>query len=466
MPALRDARGHATTASSAEGVRLLDHTVSGYLGARADTRQRLAAALDADQGCALLHCLDGYFCMLSSKREAVAGAASALARAGDARAGRELEQREELHLSALAAWAAGDMRGAVRYWDALLADHPRDIVALKVSQFVLSYLGESQRLRDSVERVLPAWEAQVPGYGFVLGCYAYGLEESGAYAQAEVMGARAVELDPSDIWAAHAVAHVAEMEGRARDGVAWIASLSDQWGLCNNFANHLRWHEGLFQLDLEQHDRVLQLYDREVRHAPSDEYLDLTNAVSLLWRLEQAGVDVGARWNELAESARGHVHDHALVFADLHYLMALAAVRDSEGVERFLDSCARFAAGDTTEATVMADVGLPLARAVLAHRAGDHGVVVDLLAPVRPRFRSIGGSHAQRDVFDQLLIDSAIHGRRLDVATELLAERTTRRPRNVWGWKHYAQVLRVRGAPGADAAARELERLRAASGAA
>lgn len=466
MSRLRDVRGNATTATSADGVLLLDHTVEGYLGARADTRQRLADTLAADPGCVMAHCLEGYLFMLSSKRESVECAAGAIARAIEARGGRQIAQREELHLGALAAWASGDMRGALQRWDAILATHPRDIVALKVSQFVLSYLGESQRLRDTVERVLHAWDVHVPGYGFVLGCYAYGLEESGAYALAEATGRRAVELDPSDIWAAHAVAHVTEMQGRARDGIAWITSVAEQWAPCNNFANHLRWHEGLFHLDLEQHDHVLDLYDREVRRTPSDEYLDITNAVSLLWRLEQAGVDVGApRWEELARCARGHVHDHALVFADLHYLMALAAVHDANSVERFLDSCTRFAAEQTTEASVMAEVGLPLARAVLAHRTGDYGVVVDLLAPVRHRFRTIGGSHAQRDVFDQLLIDAAIRGSRLEIASQLLAERTTRRPRNVWGWKHYAAVLQARGAANANAATRELERLRTEAGA-
>ncbi|HEV2748938.1 MAG TPA: hypothetical protein VGV12_00285 [Gemmatimonadales bacterium] len=459
-PLCTDAQGQPMAAASQESARRFDLAVDAYLGARVDTPARLAALLDDDPSCVLGHCLEGYLHMLSSQRAGIGRAVEALRRA-DAAAARvaTVTARERSHLRALAAWARGDMRDAVQYWDAALAAGPRDLVALKVSQFVLSYLGESERMRDTVARVLPSWDLGMPGYGFVLGCDAYALEETGDYVSAEAQGRRAVDLNPSDIWAAHAVAHVTEMEGRVQEGVAWIASVSGHWVECNNFRLHLRWHEALFHLDLERHARVLELYDREIRRESSDEYLDVANAVSLLWRLEQAGVDVGTRWHELADRARGHVNDHALVFADLHYLMALAA--DADAVAAFLASCARFAATATgTEAAVMAQVGLPLARAIVAHRRGSYGEVVDLVEPVRRHIRRIGGSHAQRDLFDQLLIDAALRGRRLDLAAELLAERTARRPHNIWGWKQYATTLNALGASGAAAAHRRVEQLR------
>lgn len=433
---------------------MIDRAIQAFLGARADTRPRLAEALEAHPDCVLGHCLDGYLHMMASKRDHLPLAVAALRRAEQI---NTASRGDRLHIKALDAWTRGEMREATEHWDVLLTESPRDILALRVSQFVLSYLGESQRMRYVVARALPAWDASVPGYGYVLGCYAYGLEEAGEYAQAEEMGRKAVELNRRDIWAAHAVTHVAEMQGRLGDGLTWIASLTDEWDECSNFAFHLRWHEALFRLDLEQYDQVLQLYDREIRRRPTDEYLDVTNAVSLLWRLEQAGINVGTRWRELADCAGGHNSDHSLVFADLHYLMALAAVGETGP---FLESCERFANEPGTEASVMADVGLPLARAVMAHRRGLYGEVVEALMPVRGHFRRIGGSHAQRDLFDQLLIDSAWRGHRLDVAAELLAERTRRRPRNIWGWKHYAAVLDARGASGAADARGALEALR------
>ena len=425
--------GVEVRAASQETVRLLDHAVTGYARARRDARERLAAVLASDPTCVMAHCLDGYFHMLSSKRDGMSRAREALAR-GIAAAGSTTPRREQLHLAGLDAWSRGDMRGAADVWDTLLDEFPRDLVALKVSQFVLSYLGESVRMRDRVARVLPSWSSEHPGYGFVLGCYAYAAEEAGNYRQAEDAGRRAVELDRGDIWAAHAVAHVVEMEGRLQDGIDWIAGLSDEWRECTNFALHLKWHESLYHLELEQHDRVLDLYDRDVRAESTDEYLDIANAVSLLWRLEQAVVNVGDRWKELASRSASHRDDHALVFVDMHYLMALAAAGDEPAVSEFLRSCERFAAsGEGTEADVMADVGLRLASAVVAHRRGAYGDVVDELYPVRRRVRHIGASHAQRDLFDQLLIDAAWRGGRLDEARTLVADRLQWRPTNRWG---------------------------------
>ena len=462
MPRFPDVRGLAVTAASADAVRLLDDAIDAYVGSRTETRARLEATLATDGDFTLAHCLDGYLRMLSSKREGRELARQAVARAREAAFRARPSPREARHVDALDSWSRGDMRGAAGHWIAIVREHPLDLLAIKVSQFVLSYLGESEGMRDLLGELLPFWDSAMPGYGYVLGCYAYGLEEAGDYTNAERLGRRAVDLNPCDIWAAHAVAHVAEMEGRRREGIAWIANAATHWHGCNNFAFHLRWHEALFRLDLDEHQRVIDIYDREVRAEHSDEYLDIANAVSLLWRLEQAEVDVGGRWRELAERARGHIDDHSLVFVDLHYLMALAAAGDADAVEQFLGSCERFATEGMTEAVVMADVGLPLARAVVAHRRGEFGQVVDLLLPVHDRFRRVGASHAQRDLFEQLLIDAAWRDRRFHVALDLLADRTGRRPGNIWGWKHYAAVLGALGSSEATRARRTLDRLREA----
>ena len=105
-------------------------------------------------------------------------------------------------------------------------------------------------MHDVVARALPAWDAAMPDYGFVLGCHAFGLEETGDYEAAERAGREAVERNPADIWAAHAVQHVFEMTGRPRDGIAWTEQLEANWRGCNNFAYHALWHRCLFLLEL------------------------------------------------------------------------------------------------------------------------------------------------------------------------------------------------------------------------
>src|SRR2546423_1232438 len=89
--------------------------------------------------------------------------------------------------------------------------------------------------------------------------------------------------------------------------------------------------------------------------------------------------------------------------------------------------------GGGSQIAALGTVGLALGEAALAHRNGDYTRALDRLLPVRGAIRDIGGSHAQRDLFAQLLIDSAVKSGRREVAIELLNERLSLRPRNSWG---------------------------------
>jgi tetratricopeptide (TPR) repeat protein len=451
---LNDARGLAVTAANPEAVAALDATVTAYCGMRRDTGDTLKRALAADPDFLFAHTLKGYFMMLFAKRDFVARAAQSLAAAEAAAGIVGGTARERSHLAALRDWVHGDWRGALARWEAILLDHPRDLVALRLAQYSTLYKGDSEGLRGSVARVLHAWDEGVPGYGFVLGAHAFGLEEAGDYAAAERAGRRAIEINPADVWAAHAVAHVFEMQDRQREGIAWIDGLDREWGELHNFVFHIRWHRCLYHLELAQYDRVLDLYDREIRAESTDEYLDISNAVALLWRLEQLGVAVGGRWAELAERSLARIDDHVLVFADLHYAIALAALGGS-GVEAWVQSSRAYAAKGESQSAVMAEPGLGLAAAALAHRQGEWARAVALLLPLRPAIRRIGGSRAQRDLFEQMLIDAALRDGRFALARALLSERTRLRPRNAWAWMHTARAAAGVGDDAAAQAARE-----------
>ncbi|HUZ74121.1 MAG TPA: tetratricopeptide repeat protein [Stellaceae bacterium] len=431
---LSDQHGLAVTASTAESAARLDATITAYCGFKLDTGDRLRATLAGDPHVVFGHILYGYFMLLLVKRELVARAREAADAAAASMRAVGSTPREAMHLRALEAWIRRDLDAATVILETILVAYPHDIVALKLVQYLLFYAGDWTRMHGTVSGAVAAWDDTVPGYGFALGCHAFGLEECGEYDAAERVGKRAIEREPADIWGAHAVAHVFEMQDRAQDGLRWIDGLAPQWRDANNFAFHVWWHRCLFLLAEGRFDEALARYDGEVRADSTDEHLDIVNAVSLLWRFEQAGVPVGARWDELAARAAARLDDHMLVFSDTHFAMALAAAGTPEDFTRWCQSSTRFAtAAKESQAAVMSAAGLVLAEAAQAHRSGAFACAVDLLLPVRAAIHRIGGSHAQRDLFEQLLIDAAVKAERWDTARELLQERLAARPGNVWG---------------------------------
>jgi tetratricopeptide (TPR) repeat protein len=460
----KDVRGLAVAAAGQESVDHLDAAVEAYLGARRDTLERASRLTDEDPDCVLGHCVAGYLQMHRCRPEAAAIAKESLAQATSLSERQPVSDREKLHIGALRAWVQGESVDALEQWEAILTESPRDILAIRLAQFMTSYLGNSQGIRESIERVFPKWDDKVPGYGYLLGCYAYGLEESGNYGRAETFGRAAIELNPQDLWAAHAVAHVMEMQGRPREGIAWVTENERHWKNCSNFTLHLKWHGALYRLALEDYPGVLEMYDREIRAESIDEYLDIANAASVLWRLEQANVDVGQRWEELAARAAQHIDDHFFVFADLHYMIA-AAGGPASGAEQFVQSCSVFArSGRGTQAKVMDQVGLAIGRATLAHRQGRYSEAVDHLLSRRNLMHRVGGSHAQRDTFEMLLIDSAVRAGNHRDAHVLLAERTSRRPNDLWSWRTWEALSQARGKKDEAAKARiQVERLSASN---
>ena len=392
-----DQWGNDVTAAGPGAVAALDKTCLSYLALGQETGPLLKAVFEADPDMLMAHCLKGYFLLLMGSGPLKARVPKSVAAAEAGLAGATA--REKAHVAALTHWLADDTRLAARVWEEILADHPRDMLALRLAHHAYFYLGAAGDMLGSVDRIMGAWDESVPGYGFVLGMRSFAMEESGDYAAAEATGRRAIELNPADPWAVHAVAHVMEMQDRASEGIAWLTGLESHWNAANNFRYHLWWHRALMHLGRGEVAEVMRLYDGDMWDPDSDEYLDLCNDVSLLLRLELLGVDVGGRWQALAAKVEGRTDERILAFIDCHFVAALAAAGRIEAAREM--AAAMAGAGG-----VFADVGAPVAEALIAHRAEDYEAAARLLQGVRSDIVSLGGSHAQRDLFELVLKDA------------------------------------------------------------
>lgn len=429
----KDAHGLLTTAASAQAVHAYDYALIGYLSYRADTPQRLAAVFEADAEFGMAHCLKGYFAMLSYKQSAVPIAEAAAADAQ--RFMHNATPREQAHLAALRHWIDGGPDRATAVWEAIVREHPHDILAFRLAHFVNFWLGRPDLMLASVLGVERHWSDDLPGYNAILDCRCFAHEECGYYTEAEAAGREAIDRDPGDLWAAHGVAHVLEMQGRRGEGIAWIDNLCGNWEEANNLRHHLWWHAAMFHLERGETTQVLALYDGAFRNLASklceaqpDLYIDVQNAASMLFRLQRHGVEVGNRWDELADKAEARIGDCLSVFTLPHWMMALGAAGRYDAAHRMLETMRDFAQRPGSTAALVGRYAIPLCEAALAHAKGDYPRAVAVMRPVLGGMYRLGGSHAQQDVLEQLFLDAAMKADGKDDVKLLLERVACRHP--------------------------------------
>lgn len=354
--------------------------------------------------------------------EATAALAVARARSHGATA------RELAHLEAVTLTLEGRWHQACKVWDDLLLEHPRDALALQWAHLWDFYRGDAPSLRNRVARALPEWDVSDPLYPYVLGLYAFGLEECNLHPQAEDAGRRATSGDACVPWAVHAVAHVMEMQGRYDDGAAWLRQQQPGWSDGNGFAGHLWWHLGLFRLEALDMAGVLRLIDAHLSGDALQITLHRVDAAALLWRLHLLDVEVDGlfrdlvtRW-PLAEDDAGHY-----AFNDVHAVMALVGAGELQRADAWLARCAQrvLAADESCRANhaMAREVGLPLMRGLLAFARDDFDAAACAMHAVRAIANRFGGSHAQRDVIDQTLLAASARGSHQARGRALLNER-------------------------------------------
>jgi hypothetical protein len=148
------------------------------------------AAIAADPGWAMPHVMKAVFILSLTEPSVCDEAARALERADELAAQSQPPARELAHLDAVRQLLEGRWHAASRRWDQILLDHPRDALALQWAQLWDFYRGDTPGLRQRPARCLPEWDDVDPLRPYVLGLYAFGLEECNLYPQAEEVGPR------------------------------------------------------------------------------------------------------------------------------------------------------------------------------------------------------------------------------------------------------------------------------------
>ncbi len=398
--------------------------VLAFLQHGSKTPDYLQATLSQDENFALAHAVRGLMLLLLAKRELVLEAHKSLRKAKEIARAIKQSKRELVYVDALEMWLEGRPSAAAACLEACNSNYPDDALMFKIGQAMRFILGHSSRMRQACEVIAPKQNIDLATHGYVLGCFAFSLEETGDYVRARSTGLAALERNPKDAWALHAVAHCYDMCGQSKEGILWLKNRRELFANCNNFSYHLWWHLALMHLDQGQYVEVLDLYDTKVRAEHTDDFRDISNAASLLLRLELEGIDVGARWQELTEISEHRLNDMSNMFASLHYLTSLLAGGEQTCVEQLQTCLSQFAHNTSDELGATAKLSaLPEAYGLAHFSHGNYLSAYHYMAQARPNLIRIGGSHAQRDIFERIIIESALRAGLITECRSLLEDR-------------------------------------------
>jgi tetratricopeptide (TPR) repeat protein len=404
------------------GAVALDHAIWSLVALAGDPVAAIRGVATADPDCLLGRVLGAYLALYAMTGPRVADARAVLQTCA---AVAEVDRRTGHHLAAAGAWADGEWEEAARLLGVALADEPRDLLALKVAQDLYFFLGDTDALCAVVASVADAWPTDRPGWGWVDGMLAFGLEENGDYRAAEGRARRALRRQPSDVWATHALAHVFEMEGRCEEGSSFLTASSPHWA-SSYFAGHNWWHLSLYLIEQGRLNEALSVYDEHLHRAETRQWLEVVDMAALLWRLTLTGVDVSHRAQALAGHVRAALDDPVSVFHDLHAVMLFGLAGDPEGVAEVTERNRTDPVG--TNRRVVAQVGMALLEGFGHFVGGRADDAVAALVPTLGDTHLIGGSIAQRDIVELTALAAAARSGADDIVGSLVAQRITRRP--------------------------------------
>ena len=399
--AYADFLGNPFHASSDAVARAIDDFVDGMLSYEKRAANILKAA-DAAPNDALANIYAAMLHMFAETPGASANAAPYLERA---RSASPTSRREGLALDLTAAWLADDIPQAEAIGTEINRDFPRDLLVTKLRQYFAFNRGDFPALLAIAEEVAPYNQDIAQMHGMI----AFGYEQCDQLDRAEAAARRALTLKQKEPWAQHALAHVMLTQGRIDEGVAFLEGVRGTWVDLNSFMlTHNYWHLGLFYLSQGRLNEALALYDAHMWGEDKTYSQDQIGAASFLARLEFAGADVGARWADLAEYLAPRAQDVVQSFLSLQYLLGLARAQRLEAstLHSEIGRMAREAPEHARAA--WRDAALPAADGIIALAHEDYARAAQKLTQAEPHLIQIGGSHAQRDLFEQLRLEALL----------------------------------------------------------
>jgi hypothetical protein len=344
---------------------------------------------------------------------------------------KNMNSREKLHVDAIKHLLNGNLPEACESWENILTEHPTDIMALKFAHDTYFYLGYQSQMRDSVARVLPFWKSSQPLYNYLHGMHSFGLIQTNYFEEAKRAAYKSLDVNKFDGWATHTVCHYYEYTNEFNAGIKFLRDSEIEWSKCNLIAPHNFWHLCLYHLERDEHEEALNIYDEQMtEHLQLNRTLDLVDLSSLLFRLklDRCKIPLRERWLKLKDVYESRINDHGYTFNDAHVHMILSECGENSEKTAFIkslnnylnesesnannhmvDSCNNIIKESTSFLkSINKQLAQPVIDSISYFDQGDYYKVVETLYPIRYSLIKMGGSNAQRDLYHQMLTQSAL----------------------------------------------------------
>ena len=411
-----------TTESPKAAERYVE-TVDRFLAQIYGADLAIAEAIEADEGLAIAHAAKALFQLygmeMAQARETITHAK---------KLGVNATKRERQHIQAISLMIEGDGHKALRLIREHLDEFPRDMLMVRLANRLLILGCSGAGIPNFPEELLSMLKPLKPEYGedwAFLGQYAFAHHETGYFADSLKYAERSLSIRPDNGNASHSVAHVFFETGDPDGGSDFLGDWLEGYDSRGPFNVHLSWHQALFQLATGRPENAVSLYEDQIRPSVVKKNLgSLADSASLMWRMKLYGDGQPGPWEEVREIALPAAEKPGPAFRDAHAALAFAAGGFTEELGRMIDGLGEAASGGNALAS---EVTLPLVKGIEAFAHGAYEEAADNLDGLVEQLPRIGGSHAQREVFEDTVLESYIRSGRYDKAHDLLYTRLKRR---------------------------------------
>ena len=387
--------------------------------------EKFQQAIDADEGFALPYAAMATMLILRMRMDE---AKESIRRAQSL--STDITTREQRSVEGMGLYVNGLGPKAVALIREHLAEYPRDALMLTMAWRMYLQGCSGAGVPDYPQQLfglMKGLESQYPDDDWAfLARYSFAHHETGRLEEARRLGERSVELRSNAV-ASHSVAHVFFETGDHSGGSRFLGDWIPSYDQRAPFHVHLSWHLALFELAMGHYQRALTLYEDEIRPSVVEKSpTSLMDSGSLTWRLRIYGEAAPpSSVEEVRDQAAALVQGPGPAFRDVHAALAFAAAGDDGNMSRLMDMLREAAEKGNAQA---GEVTLPIVRGISAFAGGDYDETVRLIEPVWTQHTRMGGSHAQREVFEDTLLEAYLRSEQFEKAEDLLRARLKRRP--------------------------------------